>query len=58
MDGVMQTVTSTPALLLGWENKGQIAPGFDADITLFRTPDEGALEIVAALSGGEIVYRA
>ncbi len=58
MDGVMQTVTSTPARLLGWENKGQLAPGFDADITLFRTPDEGALEIVATVSDGELVYRA
>jgi N-acetylglucosamine-6-phosphate deacetylase len=65
MSGVMATVTSTPAHLLGWQSKGSLAPGFDADLTLFRVPEtngapdaDGPLEIVATVRGGQIVYQA
>jgi N-acetylglucosamine-6-phosphate deacetylase len=49
--------TAVPARILGVETrKGRLAPGYDADLTLFRTAAEGPLEIVATVCGGECVY--
>lgn len=50
----LQTVTTTPARLLGLEhNKGTIAPGRDADLVVL-TPD---LEVVATFGGGRLLYQ-
>lgn len=50
---VIDCVTANPASLLGLgDRKGRIAPGFDADLTLFRVPDTGPLQIVATLCAG------
>jgi N-acetylglucosamine-6-phosphate deacetylase len=56
----IEKVTATnPAHLLGLHNKGLVAPGYDADLTLFRVPDgDGPLDIVATLRAGEVAYRA
>ncbi|HID51992.1 MAG TPA: N-acetylglucosamine-6-phosphate deacetylase [Anaerolineae bacterium] len=49
----LTTVTTIPARLLGLDGrKGQIAPGYDADLVLL-TPD---LQVAAAVVGGEVVY--
>ncbi len=51
--------SAIPARLLGMEDhKGHLRVGSDADLTLFRIPDEGPLEIAATLCGGEVVYHA
>jgi N-acetylglucosamine-6-phosphate deacetylase len=57
--GVARATSTNPARLLGLEaQKGRVAPGYDADLTLFRLPpDDGPLEIVATVLGGEIVYQ-
>jgi N-acetylglucosamine-6-phosphate deacetylase len=50
--------TAVPARVLGLaDHKGCIAPGFDADLTLFRLPSEGPLQVAATLLAGEVVYR-
>ncbi|HEY3281301.1 MAG TPA: amidohydrolase family protein [Armatimonadota bacterium] len=50
--------TSVPARVLGLaDHKGYIAPGFDADLTLFRLFSEGPLQAAATLLAGEVVYR-
>jgi N-acetylglucosamine-6-phosphate deacetylase len=51
----LPTVTTTPAALLGLDNqRGQIAPGFMADLVLL-TPD---LQVAATIVNGEVLYRA
>ena len=51
--------TLTPARILNLDGrKGQLRVGCDADLTLFRLPAEGPLDIVATVCGGEVVYRA
>lgn len=51
---VLRTVTTTPATLLGLANrKGQIAPGFDADLVLL-TPE---FHVVGTLVAGKLIYR-
>jgi N-acetylglucosamine-6-phosphate deacetylase len=51
------SVTSNPARLLGLEaRKGRLAVGFDADLTLFRLPDAGPLQITATLCAGERLH--
>lgn len=45
--------STTPARVLGLPRKGQIAPGFDADLTVMDEQGRITLTIV----GGEIVYR-
>lgn len=50
----VRTVTATPAALLGIaDRKGQIAPGFDADLVLL-TAD---YEVEATVVDGSLVYR-
>ena len=50
----VRTITTTPATVLGIANhKGQIAPGFDADLVLL-TPD---FMVVATVIGGQIAYQ-
>lgn len=53
LPAALQTVTSTPARLLGLPHKGAIAPGADADIVLL-TPD---LHVAATFVGGRLVYE-
>src|SRR5579871_377480 len=56
---VVGCVSAVPARLLSLQGrKGAIQIGYDADLTLFRLPQEGPLEIVATLCGGEIAYQA
>jgi N-acetylglucosamine-6-phosphate deacetylase len=59
MAGIARAAAANPARVLGLEErKGRVAPDFDADLTLFRVPaGEGALEIVATVLGGEVVFR-
>jgi N-acetylglucosamine-6-phosphate deacetylase len=57
LDQAIRCVTEVPAQILGLERKGRLRTGADADVTLFRLPDEGPLEIVATVRGGDIVYR-
>ena len=59
MAGVARAAGTNPARILGLDDrKGRVAPGFDADLTLFRPPaDNGPLEILATVRGGETVYR-
>lgn len=45
--------SATPARVLGLARKGQIAPGFDADLTVLDA-DGG---VVMTLAGGEVVYQ-
>ena len=54
----VRSVTAIPARILGVdERKGSIAVGKDADLTLFRMPDEGALEIVATVVSGDVIHH-
>ncbi|HZT43191.1 MAG TPA: amidohydrolase family protein [Chthonomonadaceae bacterium] len=56
---VVGCVSAIPARLLGLQTrKGALQTGYDADLTLFRLPEEGPLEIVATVCGGEITYQA
>lgn len=49
----VRTITTTPATLLGISNrKGQIAPGYDADVVLL-TP---AYQVVATVIEGQVAY--
>lgn len=51
----LQTITTTPATLLGLgRQKGQIAPGFDADLVLLN-PD---FSVHTTIVSGRIVYKA
>ncbi len=50
----VRTITSTPASLLGLSgSKGQIAPGYDADLVLL-SPD---FQVMVTFVGGHMVYR-
>ncbi len=50
----LRTITSTPASLIGLSGrKGQIAPGYDADLVLL-SPD---FQVMATFVGGQMVYR-
>jgi N-acetylglucosamine-6-phosphate deacetylase len=50
--------STIPARILGLEDrKGHLQVGYDADLTLFRVPEQGPLEIAATVLGAEIVYR-
>lgn len=50
--------STVPARILGLEaTKGHIQVGYDADLTLFRMPETGPLDVVGTVCGGEVVYR-
>lgn len=52
-------VSAVPARILGLDGrKGHLQIGHDADLTLFRVPDAGPLEIAATVCAGEVVYHA
>jgi N-acetylglucosamine-6-phosphate deacetylase len=54
----VRCATAIPAQLLGLDqHKGHLRIGADADLTLFRLPEHGPLEIEATLLGGEVIYR-
>lgn len=56
---VTRCASAIPARILGLEaRKGRVQVGCDADLTLFRVPDEGSLNIIATVCGGEVVYAA
>jgi len=55
----MACVSAIPARILGLEGrKGHLRVGHDADLTLFRIPETGPLEIVATVCAGEVVSHA
>jgi N-acetylglucosamine-6-phosphate deacetylase len=55
----VRCVSAVPARILGLDGrKGALAPGYDADLTLFRLPAEGPLEIAATMRAGELVHSA
>ena len=47
------TVTSTPARLLGLADRGRLAPGARADVTVL----DADLRVVATIVGGEVAWR-
>lgn len=50
--------SAIPARILGLEaRKGRLQVGCDADLTLFRVPESGPLEIVGTVCGGEVLYK-
>ena len=55
LPGVIRAVATNPARILGLDDrKGRVAPGYDADLTVFRLPaDNGPLEILATVRSGE-----
>jgi len=56
---VTSCASTIPARILGLEDrKGHLRVGYDADLTLFRIPAEGPLDIAAAICGGEVIYPA
>jgi len=56
---MMACVSAIPARILGLEGrKGHLRVGHDADLTLFRIPETGPLEIVATVCAGEVVSHA
>ena len=58
MAGVVRAAATNPARLLGLDDhKGRVAPGYDADLTLFRVPEgDGALEIMGTYRQGERAF--
>ena len=55
---VTRCASTIPARILGLEGrKGHLQTGYDADLTLFRVPDVGPLEIGATVCLGEVLYR-
>jgi len=53
LDEALTTITTTPAALLGMSGrKGQVAPGYDADLVVL-TPD---LRVAMTIVGGSVVY--
>jgi N-acetylglucosamine-6-phosphate deacetylase len=57
--GVARAAATNPTRLLGLsDRKGRVAPGYDADLTLFRLPEgDGPMGIVATVRAGEVVYQ-
>ncbi len=56
---VIRCASTIPARILGLESrKGHLRVGYDADLTLFRVPDSGPLQIEATVRAGERVYDA
>jgi len=54
LSDALRAAASTPASVIGLDaNKGRLAPGYDADITLL-TPD---LRVAGAAIGGTLLYR-
>ncbi len=55
---ITRCAATIPARILGLEaRKGHLQVGYDADLTLFRTRDEGPLEIVGTVCAGDIRYK-
>ena len=54
LDEALETMTTTPAKLLGLEGeRGRIAPGYTADIVLLSSD----LRVQTTIASGEVVYR-
>jgi N-acetylglucosamine-6-phosphate deacetylase len=58
MTGVVRAAATNPARILGLDDhKGRVAPGYDADLTLFHVPGgDGPLDIVGTMVGGVRVF--
>lgn len=57
MPSLVKATSTNPARVLGLPNKGRIAPGYDADITIFRVPEGNApLDVTATYRGGKLVH--
>lgn len=50
----IKMATKTPAAVMGLQGKGQLRPGFDADVTVF---DE-TIQVRLTMVGGNVVYAA
>lgn len=56
---VIACASTIPARILSLEeHKGHLQTGYDADLTLFRIPEAGPLEIAATVCAGEVIYQA
>lgn len=51
---VCRLMTANPAALMGWTQKGTIAPGMDADLTIL----DRDLAVRCTVAGGRVVYSA
>ena len=45
--------TRTPARIMGFDKKGSLAEGFDADVVIF----DGDVKVHRTIVGGQTVYR-
>jgi N-acetylglucosamine-6-phosphate deacetylase len=55
---VTACAAAIPARILGQEaHRGHLQVGYAADLTLFRVPSSGPLEIVATVCGGRLLYQ-
>lgn len=50
---VCRLMTANPAALMGWDKKGAIAPGMDADLVLL----DADLQVRCTIAGGQVVYQ-
>ena len=50
----VQSLTLTPARLMGWEQKGRVAPGCDADLVLLSADGQ----VQKTMCAGQLVYQA
>ena len=56
---VTRCASEVPASILNLgATKGHLQVGCDADLTLFRIPETGPLEIIATICAGELLYAA
>lgn len=54
LEQAIQVITSTPAKTLSLHHKGQLKPGFDADVVLMKAD---SLEINDVICGGEVMME-
>lgn len=57
LEEAIDAVTSRPASVMGWTNKGSLVEGGAADFTLFETAEDGTVRIVETIVHGKSVYQ-
>jgi len=58
LEDAVKTATRNPAQVMRYRNKGELIPGRDADVTVFRpgsASEGGGLDIRAVIAGGHII---